>query len=274
MKRIVLGALTVITLLQGAALSAQTKKGLFFSINTGYNFRMSSMTGVVTNSEIVFFNGDFLQKQENISLSLGKGFQIGGAVGYMFNKNIGAELGINYLSGAKTEYKEANYDGTRFSNAISANMLQFRPTLVMALGMEKIDPYAKFGLLIGTGSIIDERIRTSGINTTKYKAIFDGSAAFGLQAALGLSYNLNANIALFGELNMVNLTYTPTKGKITEFIVNGVDQLSNVPTDIELYDSYGSSAPISIDPNTPIRQLKQSFPFGSFGFNFGVKYSL
>jgi hypothetical protein len=270
MKRILIGAFTVITLLQTATLSAQTKKGLFFSLNTGYNFKTSTATGIISN----ITNQQATAKQENINLSLGKGLNFGGSVGYMFNKNIGTELGINYLIGDKTAYTGSSFNASIYESNISGRMLQFKPTLIIALGMEKIDPYAKFGLLIGSGKIKNEEVGRSSTGNSTYKSTYNGGVAFGFDSAIGLLFTLNPKVSLFTELNMVNTSYAPTKGKITEATINGVDQLPNISTNIEFYDTYGGNSESNQDPKTPTRALKTKYPFGSFGFNFGVKYSL
>ena len=36
--------------------------------------------------------------------------------------------------------------------SISSRMLRINPTLVIASGLEKINPYAKFGFIIGSGA--------------------------------------------------------------------------------------------------------------------------
>jgi outer membrane protein W len=273
MKKLILSTLAVVTLMLTTQMNAQTKEGLFFSLNTGYVFGTSTMSGLRNSTQLSSTN----TTREGVKLSFGKGFNIGGSVGYMFNKNLGAELGINYLIGGKTTTTSTFIGGGNTTSDWSAKMLQFKPTLIIAAGMEKINPYAKFGILIGSGSIQNDDSSTgpSFINTTK--ETYDGGTAFGFHGGIGVNYTINAKISLFGELNMINMSYAPTKSKLTEDVTNGVNNLVGSAADVrntetEYVDSYNTG---DVIPSTsPSKSLKNNFAFGSFGFNFGVKYSL
>lgn len=160
-------------------------------------------------------------------------------------------------------------------------MLQFRPTIILTAGMDKINPYAKFGMLIGSGSINQT---ASGVSTNSSSTIkntldetrkLEGDTAIGFHSALGLLYNVNKKISIFGELNLVNLSYAPTKGTVTSSIENGVDQLPSFSvrdSQIEYVDS--TSTADSKASTSPRKELKDTYSFNSFGINFGLKYSL
>lgn len=272
MKKLILSTLAVVTLMLTTQMNSQTKQGLFFSLNTGYNFGTSKQVGVLENSSQISGSNE---KKENVESSFGKGLNIGGAIGYMFNKNVGAELGINYLIGGKATGTNTQLSGEITEESYNANMLQFKPTLIISAGMEKINPYAKFGFLIGSGSINFEDNTTFGSDRYYSKTIIDGGTALGFHAGIGLNYTINDKISLFGELNMVNMSYAPTKGKETERNRNGVSNLTNETvreTEFEFVDSLNET---EITPSTsPSKILKTNYAFGSFGFNFGVKYSL
>jgi hypothetical protein len=67
--------------------------------------------------------------------------------------------------------------------------------MVISSGMDKINPYAKFGAIIGVGSFDMTEILTYTIysTTTVEKTItnFNGGIALGLTASIGTSYNIN-----------------------------------------------------------------------------------
>ena len=295
MKKLVLSTLAVLALMLTTQMNAQSDKGLFFSVNGGYNFssasqNLSSNSTRTSNSS----SSSTVRTEALIEGSYGKGFNFGGAVGYMFNKNIGAELGINYLVGGEiTGSRVENNSGASFSDNYisegksSAKMLQFRPTIILSAGLDKINPYAKFGILIGSGSIEQSTngtsksinsfggstITNSSTSDSTFKA--DGGTAIGFHSALGLSLNVNKNMSIFVELNMVNMSYAPTKGTQTSYNVNGVDQLSSLTissTQLEFVDSTNSSD-VQL-PTNPTKVLKENYAFSSFGINFGLKYSL
>jgi outer membrane protein W len=269
--------------------SAQSENGFFLSLNGGYNFSSGAVTGFGTKSEQINKN---TTTQENVKLSLGKGINFGLAAGYMFNRNVGTQIEVNYLLGGKTSFsfKDPSVNST-FGSDKYANMLQFKPSIIIAAGLENVNPYAKFGPLLGIGAIYEENnimvnlssvdintgntIETTNILTSK--ATYDGGLALGIQAAVGISIGLNTSLSLFGELNMTSLSYSPTKLKITESTLNGVDQLPKLTlsdSEYEFVDVLTVDATSPSNPNAPTKQIKTSYPFSSFGINFGLRYAL
>lgn len=252
-------------------------QGAYVNINAGYGASMSS-------GNINYFNfynttrilSPDIRTSEQINLSLGSGANIGGTVGYMFNKNVGVELGISYLVGDNSKAKDIYIGGTT-DYTLSSNMVRLTPTLVIAAGFEKINPYAKFGLVVGSGSImyqyVDNDVADGDLTVQKEK--LDGGLAFGLNAGAGVLFNINNGMSFFGEINMVNLSYAPTKGEITESTLNGVNELATMTTKERttvFVASYDRNAP---SPDSQPRQrLSQLFPFGSLGLNLGVRFNL
>jgi len=248
-------------------------QGIYIKINAGYGLKMSSQS--VNYFNFTNYTIDTASNnREQVNTSLGKGFAFEGAVGYMFNKNIGAELGVSYLLGAKTKTKQKLY-GSERNNSLSANLLRINPSIVITCGFEKINPYAKLGLVVGFGKIFYEDDYTSagGVVITE-KMELNGGVSFGLNAGVGVIFNISKIISLFGEINMVNLSYSPTKGKLTESILDGQDRLPDMTTsekEVEFVDSFNA------DPNTPYshtdprQELKEKFPFGSVGLNIGLR---
>jgi opacity protein-like surface antigen len=270
--------------------SAQSENGFFLSLNTGYNFSSAGVTGFTEKTQQINQNVTTI---ENLKLSFGKGINFGIAAGYMFNRNIGTEIEVNYLLGGKTSYSNSSLQmsgGSVSNNDLYARMLQFKPSIIIAAGKESINPYAKFGPVIGSGSIYYESNETSKFitidglgnpvnvsNQTTTKATYNGGIALGLHAAVGVSIGLNTSLSLFGELNMVNLSYSPTKGKITESTLNGVDNLPSLPVSVvetEFVDVETRDNVTPTNQNLPTKIAKITVPFGSFGINFGLRYAL
>ncbi|MCK4662063.1 MAG: outer membrane beta-barrel protein [Bacteroidales bacterium] len=247
-------------------------QGVYVSVNAGYGINMSSH-----NLEYFgFYNytsGNTSRTYEQVYVSLGKGLNFGGTFGLMFNKNLGAELGVSYLLGGKSIAKDEYVGGTT-DYTISSKMLRLMPSIVIASGLEGINPYAKFGLIISSGSIIfDLEDKDSGdISIMKVK--FDGGLALGLNAGIGVQFNMSDNISLFSEINMISLSYAPTKGEVIEATYNGTDMLPDMTTrqkEAEFVDSYTYNSSSPPPDSQPDQELKQKLPFGSFGVNFGLK---
>jgi len=247
-------------------------QGIYAKINFGYGIKTSSQNinyFNITNHTIDTVSSSF----EQVATSLGKGFSCEGALGYMFNKNIGAEIGISYLLGARTKTTQELY-GNVHNNCISANMLRINPTVIIANGFDKINPYAKLGLIIGFGKIIYEDDYSSvGGTVVSEKMELSEGAALGFNAGVGIIYNINTMISLYGEINMVNLSYAPTKGILTESTLNGIDHLPDMTTnekEVDFVDSYTTNLNYPYTHTEPRKELKESYPFGSVGLNVGI----
>jgi len=246
-------------------------QGTYANLNVGYAVGMSTQS-LQSNS---IRNGNSTTHQL-VNVSLGQGVNIGGAIGYMFNENIGAELGLSYLFGDKSSSRDASNNHTT-DYTLSSRMLRIVPTVVIESGLEKLNPYAKFGLIIGYGSITDEYNDYNNGDITYQMIKSKSGAALGISSALGFMLGLNENMLLFVELNSVNLSYSPERGEVMVASYNGVDLLPSMTTkekNIDYLDSYTS---ISGDPSPdsqPEQSLKQKFPYGSIGLNIGLKITL
>lgn len=263
-----------IMVLAASLISGKTfSQGIYAKINAGYGLKMSSQNidyFHFTNYTIDTVSSSY----EQVITSLGKGFTCEGAVGYMFNKNIGAELGVSYLLGSKTKTKQTLY-GTVRNNSLSANMLRINPSIVIACGFDKINPYAKLGLIVGFGNIMyeDDYTSSGGIDVSE-KMELNGGIAWGLNASAGVTYKLSEKLSLFGEINMINLSYSPTKGILTESIVDGIDRLPEMTThekEVDFVDNYTTDTYDPPSDSVPSKALKERFPFGSVGAVLGLR---
>jgi hypothetical protein len=262
----------VINLLSAPLLFAQ---GAYLNINSGYATSMSSQN--LSGFENYTFDS-YSMKSEQINFSFGKGLNFGADFGYMFNKNLGAEIGVSYLIGGNTisTRTQPNYTSEM---TISSKMLRINPSLVITSGFEKINPYAKFGLILGSGYVISssnqEASLFSGQQSNYQSFKLSGGIAIGLTSGIGALYKINDKLSFFGELNMINLSYAPTKGIKTDFRIDGVDKLPSLPTrqkETEYLDSFTvTSSNSNPQDSEPSKELKQKLPFGSFGLNLGLR---
>ncbi len=276
MRKLILGLAVVTALFSENANAQETKEnGFYVKVNGGYNFAISN-TQIVDGMFFDYTNETEHSSGSNIELvdiNLGKGINFGASFGYMFNKNIGAEIGIDYLMGSKTKTRKNFLDGDYEKAAISSNMIQIKPTFILTAGYAKVNPYAKFGAIIGSGKIT-EKYTEYDSDLTEAEIESKGGLAFGFHAGVGVNYSFNSKFSLFGELNMNNLTYAPEEGKITKYDENGIDQLPSFQVrdrEIDYVDHVNTGDPI--DPNKPQKQPKNSFAYGTLGINVGLKYN-
>jgi hypothetical protein len=260
-------------------------QGAYINFNTGYALKASSANldmfdlGFEDFGMDEFNNTSYGENSgtfEQVNVSLGKGLNFGAAFGYMFNKNVGAELGLSFLKGGKSTatYEEPNYS-EEFT--IRANMLRIIPSIVIASGFETVDPYAKFGIVIGTASTVTiegEMIDDDESGTLTIKA--KGGLPIGFNAAVGTLFKFNENIALFAEINMINLSYSPKKGEITELMWEGENHLPDFTVsekEWEFVDSYTYNFDNPPSDTQPREELTYKLPYGSIGLNFGLRIS-
>jgi len=271
----------LVLLCAGLNFSAAIAQGAYFTLGTGYNLPASTQTlDAMSFSNETITDNTTTYKQNYVSL--GKGLSAGGAFGYMFNENIGAELGISYLMGSTwecvTAYSSSTSGGTaKFTDQVSSKMTRINPQIVMSMEANKITPYVKVGLLLGMGSMsvtsnseyIDGKIEQT--------LLLNGGIAAGFTTIIGASYALNDKISLFGDLNLVNMSYSPTKGTITKYTEDGVDLLPSfdpIDKEIQFVDSYVEDDNIQPSITEPAKALKIKFPFSSAGIHIGLKYTL
>jgi hypothetical protein len=278
-------------------------QNFYVNANAGYAFGVNGDVGVFANttySEII--NNDIQQftydyNYENVPFSLGEGFNFGVGLGYMFNSNIGVELGVSYLLGSSTigtsvgeVVRTLNQDvylqNYEFNYTAKATMLRLIPSVVLTPGFEKFNPYARLGMIIGFGSFMMEEVDVeimSGAydnlqNTFTDKEKFEGGVALGVNSSLGLEYILNEQFSVLCEVNYIAMRYTPKMSSVTERMINGEDQLPILPVSTKQTEYYkeftenGSrSAPINYDQ--PTQEMASSYPFSSLGLNIGVKFN-
>lgn len=255
----------------------------YINVGGGYNLGIANQS-LLQNYE----STDNIDKVENVKISLGKGLDFGLNLGYMFNDNLGIDLQCSYLLGDESA-GESKYTYTFFNTkyydyektSIKSQMLRVNPSIIIASGFGKLDPYAKFGVILGFGSITsnylseeyeDDQLQDKTVQEWK----LNGGMAFGLSSALGLMYHISDLISVYGELNIVGMSYAPTKGVMTEYTINGSDYLPNLTTndkEIDFVDdiTYDYNNP----PSTaePSKELKTYLPYSSIGLNIGVRFS-
>ncbi|MEO8760897.1 MAG: outer membrane beta-barrel protein [Bacteroidia bacterium] len=257
-------------------LTDASAQGLYAGLNGGYGFNLASQNLAVNNA-----NGNGTSNSyELVKGSFGKGVNFGANVGYMFNKNIGAELGISYLLGSKFEStfsKGVNYY-TR-NQFLSGKMLRLMPSIRITSGEGKLKPYLRLGIVIGLGGKItstETEVFTGASPTSETTWEYKGGVSFGFAGAVGLNYQISNKIAVFGECGFISQSWAPTKGVLTKDNQNGVDVLPTLTTSQKQTDfvsKYSESFVTPANTSEPSKQLKAYSPFSSLGFNIGIQFN-
>ncbi len=248
---------------------------LYAHVNTGYALgaaRQNLDNFGFMNSTI----GNNSMTLEQVKISLGQGVNFTAAGGIMFNEQVGLEFALSYLLGHQHKATMNNL-GQNTQMQFSSQMIRINPSLLVAMGKEKIDPYAKFGFILGVGTVMFElEEQTYGdISTARFQ--MNGGMSAGLTSALGANLKLSENTALFGEMQLISMSYAPARGELIESTINGISDLSDYTTnekEVNYVEKYTRNMNTPELDSLPTEELKQYLPFSSLGFNFGIRFNL
>jgi outer membrane protein W len=211
-------------------------------------------------------------------ISYGKGVQFDAIMGYMFNENLVAELGINYLAGSKTETDKTTSTGASSTQVAttSAKMLRLLPTLRLTAGKGKVKPYMKAGVAIGVSPKIKLEVDQVGSGTTSNQQLeMTGGVSIGFVGGAGVIFRPNNRWSFYSEIKVISLSWSPKKAVITKAVVNGQDQLRNsTVSQREAVFVNTVSSTSSANSNAPTENLKSQLPFSSVGLSIGVHIAL
>jgi len=296
MKNLKLNLVLLLAIISSTTLFSQ---GFYLTAGGGYAVGVNSRSAWMQNRTYNGYNNEqtgefsFTEEYANVPFSLGKGVNFGLSVGFMFNDYFGVDLGGSYLMGGKSESvslsNDTRIDGSgntliRKSKGVASiysKMWRIIPSLVLTPNFEKWNPFMRIGAVIGFGSFymdyesdFDDYLGVA--NTFSTKSEFNKGVAIGVNATMGVNYVLNQKVSLFGEVSYIGLSFAPSKWKQTEYKRNGIDELpqqNRSQTEVDYVDSYVYDRN-NVNPDEPQKQLKESFPFSSIGFNIGVKFNL
>ena len=236
-------------------------QGIYITANVGYSLG--------AGTQILGANSSYTGTTHNVEVicgSLGEGFKFGASAGYMFNQNLGTELGLSYWPG-KTFESISEAGPTAFTELYSGSGFVAVPSIVVSAGMTTINPYARFGVVLGILNVKHELRDVGPAQTAVYTMEETGSLAFGYAGALGVVIPAGSAVDLFAEVGLHSVTYSPSHEELTGYTVNGVDRLATITEKVVEYkDSYTSDA-----QNTTMAVRR---PFSSIGIVVGARINL
>ena len=254
--------LLIIALFVATSMSAQFYAGLGLGYGLGASKRVNGtkVEGTTTT---------------NIYGSYGEGFNTTLKLGYMFNDNMGIEMGVSYLFGAaQTKDEHDKY----FEEAQSDGM-RLMPQLVYRLDNGF---YGRFGMIIPVmGKTVitttDDNFMGAGMKLEQ-EIETHGSFSIGFAGAIGYNYALSDNMNLFGEIEYIGLSIKSGSAEITKYAINGDDKVGDMKTGQKEYtfldevddSSDNTFSNPNYDPNQATVGLRQKAPFSSIGLNIGI----
>lgn len=203
--------------------------------------------------------------------SLGKGFTPQLFVGYPICNGIKAELGISRLFGG--------ISSSQFADSSSTDDFSYQGEGFNLIPSIIIDPCCKYnnlsifgraGLNLGLGMRETETFEFNMGNYTENKTIVNKfNPALGLVGGIGVNYDLNKSSCVFIEFDATVLTGSQKSGEITEYEVNNVDQLANLPANQKSWTYEKEIAKVNPPAN---QRLRSSVSFSRTTANIGFRY--
>lgn len=214
---------------------------------------------------------------KSTSGSYGAGWNFSFYSGYRFANALGLELQANYLNGnsytAHSEYYIPNYFQT---SQTRTQVREFRiiPSVRYEAGAKKLRLYMRAGLLIGAWHHQQVEGHYTYIQTEESSRLDYGGVSLGVSCGTGLSYAIGNHFSLFAECTAVGESWSPAKGKITKYEINGSDQLNSLPMGTREFvyvDEPAFNAYMNTDQ--PGQAQRMSIPMSAVGFAAGVQFS-
>lgn len=280
-----------------------SNKGFYFRVGGGYitqtgktefnNADPNGITGIQQSTDISTDGSTIHVKALNGTMGAGYKFNVTG--GYMFNKYLGAELGLNYFNGDKTRIGRYSSPVLMSDEQAYIRGLDIMPALYLTPGFKKVNPYARIGaIMTGAGKLYIEtnakQINGGGAGTdivVNAKSEVKSDFSVGFAGAAGVTVPLNDKIDLFGEVEFKNFSIKSKSAKIVEYstqaVTNGQavpvpgQQLEDLPVSQKEFifsDNYTLSATSPAATNEPRTIPTQYVNTSGAGINIGIRFTI
>lgn len=257
--------------------------------------------------------------------SYGQGVRGGLSFGYNINKYIAIEGTFNYYHSSKNlmtrTLTTVAGSGQVLGNITShghVNAIDFAPSFVFSPGLEKVNPYVRFGVVVplwGRLYIETDALQTSNPPAglplppgTLVKTVIHReeeikpNVTFGMQGALGVSFNVSSRFDVFVEAEYRNVPVKSKSKEVTEYsetntAINGstgaelqvlsqrgLGDLSVAEKNTDYVTTLDRNSNTEVnkqgtktfykDDNAPSNDLKSYINIGGMGFNAGLKFRL
>jgi long-subunit fatty acid transport protein len=275
--------LLIIFLLAAGSLAAQKETD---QKPQKWYIRIALGGGVSTSSSFdLLYDYDNSGGSKSVSVhpvGIGNGFCAAVGFGYWFSKYVGVEVAVNHFLGLPVEGDSVVHlmGATQANVKVAGSLLSVIPSVVISAGLDKINPYARFGLLVGVWPRITTQYtqENSTVNPPTSLTInnqYYGGLSLGYQAAGGVTFSMSKLISLFAELQFSHSTWSPSYSEITKYDVNGEDKLSTLlpyQKQVNFVDKKYITG--TVDMSQPKEELRKTIPFSTAAIMFGIKFKL
>ncbi len=275
---------------------SEAQTGFYVRASGGYSFQASKtafndadplgITGIEPSTDIRV-NAIGETRVQSLQGTVGGGYKLTLAGGYMFNLYIGAELGINYFNG--TEELIGRLETPTFFSEVTTQIEGFdiTPAIVLTPGLAGLNPYARIGLfLTATGDLkLNTYVRDDNFQDTSVPVEIRAESevqpqfSIGYLGALGALYPINEQISIMAEVEIKSFTLKSNEAKIISYRTTSQgeevpgQQLADLPIrdkQFDFSDDFVESE--NPDPNEPRTLPTQFVNANGIGFNLGLWY--
>ena len=251
----------------------------YLELGGGYNLGSGKM-----NLGEVYSSSNGIGSIQRVNGSYGEGFHIGGAIGYNINKNLAIETALNLIDGRsfKSSFYSSYTNGmgliiNKYELESRSEFIQIIPSLMVHFGWSKFDPFAKVGLILGTGTVFYSYLEQDSYNDIESYYELSKGLGIGYKTSIGTFYHFNQWFSCFAEFTVLNINFSPNKGKLTSYKENGIEQIETMDVnerEVEYEDVYDFNYNANHNQDEPSKEIKQTLPFGSAGLQLGMRFQI
>jgi opacity protein-like surface antigen len=265
MKLVKTLAISMAILLVASSLAAQQK--ISFLGQVGYGLGLG---GEYIGAINTYNSGDTLTSTKDKYLSLGKGLSLGLGAEISLNPNFNVRISGGYSTMPSIEVVE-NHPSYGNKNTYKGHIIGFNTILIAKAPLGALHPYVGMGPGLYFGEMKQEETSNSGLTETQATYEVRFKPAIGFCGLVGLEFHINGSLIPFVELNFQQAGLTRKELEVTEYKVDGVDQLSSFDLD---YSTPGIQHTITYKKNSTTNPPPQVISGSNFGLRVGVKFTI
>lgn len=215
---------------------------------------------------------------DGLNWSYGAGRTYSLVFSHSFNASIESKCTVSYFDGSTVE-KTIKFLNSTSSSTFKAKAFLLSPTLNFNIGKKKLRPYAYMGLMFDLGpKILDSAKTNSSYIVSASKYVFYGGAVYGITSGIGLKFYFKENRKWYfsTEARLISASYSPRKGKLVEYTIDGADALNSLSINdkrVVYKDKYAVDPSAPENPDEPATYSRIYYPFSSIGLSLGIYYS-
>ncbi|MBS1565773.1 MAG: hypothetical protein JST39_15400 [Bacteroidetes bacterium] len=255
-----------------------------------WELRIGGGYGFSTASQILLNGYNYYSSSTNwssntwtVNSSLGRAVQANADITWWLHRYLGVTVGAGWQSTPSAIKGTSNSIGIDFGSSTTekweSKAMMAMAGIALKIPDTKLQPYMRMGLLLPVYSrLVNSAEVTSssmiGVSHGSSERIFRLRNTAGYSAAIGISPSAGKHLRLFAEISLQSLAPLAKHSELTRSVVNDVDQMPMMTTNIKEIDYVKKMDNNTYDPNKPSQEPTFSLPYSSIGLRAGVSFKL